>query len=57
MLWTFLMTVRWPMMIGIAVMGLYLVNDLMPDQSKMSEAAELIHEAHPGHRQAASGAR
>jgi solute:Na+ symporter, SSS family len=41
MLWTLLMTVRWPMMIGIAVMGLYLVNDLLPDQSKLKEAATL----------------
>lgn len=47
MLWTFLMTVRWPMMIGIAVMGLYLVNDLLPDQSKLKEAAALIHDARP----------
>jgi Na+/proline symporter len=47
MLWTFLMTVRWPMMIGIAVMGLYLVSDLVPDQSRMSQAAELIHAEYP----------
>lgn len=47
MLWTFLMTVRWPMMIGIAVMGLYLVNDLIPDQSKMGDAADLIHTSFP----------
>jgi Na+/proline symporter len=48
MLWTLLMTVRWPMMIGIAVMGLYLVNDLLPEQAKLKQAASLIHEAHPG---------
>jgi Na+/proline symporter len=47
MLWTVLMTVRWPMMIGIAVMGLYLVSDLLPEQAKLEEAASLIHEAHP----------
>ena len=47
MLWTLLMTVRWPMMIGIAVMGLYLVNDLLPEQAKLKEAAALIHDAHP----------
>ena len=47
MLWTFLMTVRWPMMIGIAVIGLYLVKDLLPEQSKMGEAAELIQTAYP----------
>jgi solute:Na+ symporter, SSS family len=48
MLWTFLMTVRWPMMIGVAVLGLYLVHDLMPDQSKMREAAVRVHQVHPG---------
>ncbi|MFM7179854.1 MAG: sodium:solute symporter family transporter [Verrucomicrobiales bacterium] len=47
MLWTILMTVRWPMMIGIAVMGLYLVKDLLPEQAKLKEAAALIHNAHP----------
>ncbi len=47
MLWTVLMTVRWPMMIGIAVMGLYLVNDLLPEQAKLKQAAALIHDAHP----------
>ena len=47
MLWTVLMTVRWPMMIGIAIMGLYLVNDLLPEQAKLKEAAALVHHAHP----------
>jgi SSS family solute:Na+ symporter len=47
MLWTFLMTVRWPMMIGIAVMGLYMVNDLIPDQTKMKKAATMIQQAFP----------
>lgn len=47
MLWTLLMTVRWPMMIGIAVMGLYLVNDLLPEQSKLKDAAAMIHQEHP----------
>jgi Na+/proline symporter len=47
LLWTVLMTVRWPMMIGIAVMGLYLVKDLMPEQAKLKQAAVLIQTAHP----------
>jgi Na+/proline symporter len=50
LLWTCLMTVRWPMMIGVAVMGLYLVDELMPDQSRMVEAAGLVHEAYPDTR-------
>ena len=47
MLWTVLMTARWPMMIGIAVMGLYLVKDLLPEQTKLKEAGALIQAAHP----------
>ncbi len=56
MLWTFLMTVRWPMMIGVAVLGLYLVHDLVPDRPKMSEAAALIHQSYPGSTKPAWGA-
>lgn len=47
MLWTGLMSVRWPLMIGIAVLGLYLVNELVPNQSHIQQAAELIHEQYP----------
>jgi len=43
-LWTIMMTVRWPMMMGIAVLGLFVVNDLFPDQSKLTEATALIKE-------------
>ncbi len=41
-MWITLMMVRWPMMIGFAVLGLYLVNDLFPDQVVMMQAAEMI---------------
>jgi len=41
-LWTWLMMFRWPMMMGFAVLGLFLVKDLFPDQSSLSQAAELI---------------
>ena len=47
MLWTTLMSVRWPLMIGIAVMGLYLVNDLISNQSSVDQAAALIHRHYP----------
>lgn len=47
MLWTGLMSFRWPLMIGIAVLGLYLVNDLMPDQAGIEKAAEAIHQQYP----------
>lgn len=47
MLWTCLMMVRWPMMMGLAVLGLYMVNGLVPDQSLMTQAADLIHTQFP----------
>ena len=42
-LWTMMMTFRWPMMMGIAVLGLFLVRDLFPDMSVLTQAGELIH--------------
>ncbi|MCP4709923.1 MAG: sodium:solute symporter [Planctomycetes bacterium] len=41
-LWACLMTSRWPMMMGFAVLGLFLVQDLFPSMSTLSEAAALI---------------
>ncbi|MBD3289656.1 sodium:solute symporter [candidate division KSB1 bacterium] len=41
-LWIALLMFRWPMMIGFAVLGIYLVNDLFPDQSVMMQATDLI---------------
>ncbi len=41
-MWIALLMFRWPMMIGFAVLGIYLVNDLFPDQTVMLQAAELI---------------
>lgn len=41
-LWIVLLMFRWPMMMGFAVLGIYLVNDLLPDQSVMLQAADLI---------------
>ncbi|HOH29002.1 MAG TPA: sodium:solute symporter [Candidatus Hydrogenedentes bacterium] len=40
--WTTLMTVRWPMMMAFAVMGIFLVHDLFPDPAVMTETSELI---------------
>ena len=42
LLWTSLMMFRWPMMIGFAVLGIYLVNDLFPDQSILEQIPLLI---------------
>jgi Na+/proline symporter len=46
-LWTIMMTFRWPMMMGIAVLGLFLVRDLFPDMSVLSQAAVLVKNHHP----------
>ena len=41
-LWASLMMFRWPMMIGFAVLGIFLVNGLFPDQTIITQAAVLI---------------
>jgi len=51
-LWTWLMMFRWPMMMGFAVLGLYLVHDLFPDQGVIAGAAVLIKEHMPGVQEA-----
>lgn len=38
---------RWPMMIGFAVMGIYLVHNAYPDPAATQKAAALIHHAFP----------
>ncbi len=47
MLWIGMMSFRWPLMIGIAVLGLYLVNDLIPEQSNVQKAADMIQQYYP----------
>jgi len=39
--WT--MTMRWPLMMGVALLGLFLVKDMFPDPSAVAQAAQLIH--------------
>lgn len=34
--------VRWPLMIGFAILGIYMVKDMFPDQSVLLDAATLI---------------
>lgn len=41
-LWTWLMMFRWPMMMAFAILGLFLVKDIFPDQSVLTQTAELI---------------
>jgi Na+/proline symporter len=46
--WIALMTVRWPLMIGIAILGLYAVHSLLPDPAVVAKATALIHSWYPG---------
>lgn len=43
-LWSNLMMFRWPMMISFAVLGIFLINDLFPDQAVLDEAAAIVKE-------------
>lgn len=45
--WTTLMTMRWPMMMGFAALGIFLVHDLFPDKGVMVQAADLIKQQMP----------
>lgn len=47
LLCTGIMMVRWPMMISFAVLGIYLVNDLYPQQTNLEPAAQIIQRYHP----------
>ncbi|QEG36688.1 sodium:solute symporter family transporter [Bythopirellula goksoeyrii] len=42
LLWTTLLSIRWPALMAIAVLGLTLVNSLIPDTSKLPQVADLI---------------
>ncbi len=51
--WTWLMTFRWPMMMGFAALGILLVSRLFPDQTAIQQAQRsiknyLIAQKHPG---------
>lgn len=46
-LWTWLVMFRWPMMMGFAVLGLFLVRDMFPDQAVLAQAATAIKEVFP----------
>lgn len=46
-LWSSLLTFRWPMMMGFAILGLVLMKEIFPDASVLSAAAAQIHQALP----------
>ncbi len=37
-----MMMLRWPLMLGFAILGLFLVKDLFPDQAVLMSSAELV---------------
>jgi SSS family solute:Na+ symporter len=41
--WTILMMFRWPMMMGFAVLGLFMVDDLFPDPNVLVRSRQAIH--------------
>jgi len=47
LMWTSLMTVRWPLMIGCAILGIYLIHQKIPDQSVLKDAATAIKAEYP----------
>ncbi|MEM7672712.1 MAG: sodium:solute symporter [Verrucomicrobiota bacterium] len=46
-LWTLLMGVRWPMMMGLAVMGIFLVDSFYPEPEMTEQAVAIIQTAYP----------
>lgn len=44
-MWTALLMFRWPMMISIAVLGLFLVKERIPDQRVLKDAEALVKQA------------
>jgi SSS family solute:Na+ symporter len=45
--WMTTLTIRWPMMIAFAALGVFMVAQLLPDQSILSQAADLIRQHYP----------
>jgi len=39
---------RWPLMISMAILGIFLVARILPEREVASEVARIIHEANPG---------
>ncbi len=40
--WGWLLMFRWPLMMGFAILGIYLIHDLFPDQTVLAQSATLI---------------
>jgi SSS family solute:Na+ symporter len=48
-----MIAIRWPMMIGLAVLGLFLVNDTFQDRAVIAQAAETVRAHYPEMEKAA----
>ncbi|MBC8343070.1 MAG: sodium:solute symporter [Bacteroidetes bacterium] len=46
-MWTGLMTFRWPLCMGFAILGIFLVKQMFPDQSILADMALLIKQHFP----------
>lgn len=46
-LWTVTLMFRWPMVMGFAVLGLFMVHDLFPDQTVLMHAADIVKMHYP----------
>ncbi len=46
-LWTSLVSFRWPLMIGFAVLGIYFVSQNMPEPEVLNEATEIVKNTFP----------
>ena len=47
LLWTSLLSIRWPALMAVAVLGITLVNTLIPDTSTLPQVVELIQQHAP----------
>lgn len=47
-LWTSLMAFRWPLMIGFAILGIYFVNQNIPDTALLADATVMIKSTFAG---------
>lgn len=47
-IWTSLMAFRWPLMIGFAILGIYFVNQNIPDTALLADAAAMIKSTFAG---------
>jgi Na+/proline symporter len=45
--WTWCVSLRWPLMISFAVLGLFMVKEIFPNQTTVSQASQIIKTQYP----------